>query len=187
MNVESAVGLPATWSRGDFLDRCRHLVLSEQMSRHGRVRGRGCRKSRTGYAQRASIGQRRRRRLQVKVSNYPLVLSPFSPGSGSVPAPGVLLSSVSSGLAWGPAAGVFAECGARSLSSGWSSPRASRTMPWSLLWSIRDKSPINALFLNARVRPPRAVSLAPPHQSGKFHHRNFWWNRRHQQLQVRMC
>ena len=56
MNVDAAVGLPAILSRGGLLDRCGHLVLSEQMSRHGRVRGRGCRKPRTGYAQRASIG-----------------------------------------------------------------------------------------------------------------------------------
>jgi hypothetical protein len=56
MNVESVVGLAAIWSRGDFLDRCRHLVLSEQMSRHGRVRGRGCRKPRTRYAERTSVG-----------------------------------------------------------------------------------------------------------------------------------
>lgn len=39
-NVESSVDLPANFSRNYFLDRCRHLVLSEQMPRHGCLRGR---------------------------------------------------------------------------------------------------------------------------------------------------
>lgn len=54
-NAESMVALPAVFGRGDLLDRCGRLVLSEQMSRYGRVRGSGCRKSRTGYAERTPI------------------------------------------------------------------------------------------------------------------------------------
>ena len=42
--------------------------------------------------------------------HYPLVLSPLFPGSGRAPAPGVLLLSVNSGFACGPAAGVFEDC-----------------------------------------------------------------------------